>query len=292
MIATLLLAACCAPQHAEDPVKIELQAVIETAPATLYRMFTSSEGVEQIFPGATAAIDARVGGEYRVAFAPDSDPEGTGPGTAGCRILELVPDRRLVVQWNGPPAFPILRQDPLPTRVEIDLSPVAAAGAEDGSHTALTLRHLGFGSGAEWQGGYEFLLSSWKTTVELLQLRFAAQPTFATGPELEHPAQLLIARMPHGPAWEEDRRSFEQDRFMNHAAYVLHALARGALFMAGPLENETAGFVIFPHGDRVTATKFLEADPAVQAGVLRFELHEWSPTLPSAAKLEQLRSGQ
>lgn len=61
-------------------------------PATMVRWF-----VDPSFTDGRAEVDPRVGGHYRIFQV---DPEGAMTGGSESRILELVPNERIVLAWR------------------------------------------------------------------------------------------------------------------------------------------------------------------------------------------------
>jgi uncharacterized protein YndB with AHSA1/START domain len=102
-----------------------VERYINASPATVFSFFTSSERW-LLWQGVEATIEPEPGGVFRVNVS--------GDGFASGRILEVVPDRRLVFTWgweSGPLPVP-----PGSSRVEIELLP-------DGPGTRLRLTHTG-----------------------------------------------------------------------------------------------------------------------------------------------------
>ena len=107
-----------------ESLVIRLERRIEARPAAVYAYLTDSVKWAR-WQGASAEIEARVDGTFRMTMGNGSVAEG--------RFLELVPDRRVRFTWgwNGSPTVP-----PGSSTVEIDL-------VEDGSATLVTLTHRG-----------------------------------------------------------------------------------------------------------------------------------------------------
>jgi len=60
-----------------------------------------------------------------------------------------------------------------------------------------------------------------------------------------------------------------------HFAYLKKALADGKLFMAGRCENQPLGIAVIDVSDEAEAKAFLAADPAIQKGVFKGEVHPY-----------------
>ncbi len=141
-------------QSTDRTVRIEL--VLNRAPSEVYKLWTTEAGVTKWFAPA-ARVDPRVGGRYEIIFDPETDPDGSLRGTKGAKILELVPDKKLVFEWiafegqkrvgyGGPPVMPEPGRSSEKTRVEVVLEPIPG----DVNKTRIVLVHNGFRQGATW----------------------------------------------------------------------------------------------------------------------------------------------
>lgn len=97
---------------------------IEAPPSKVYRYLTESESWA-LWQGVEVSLDPHPGGVISMAMPGGQMAQG--------KLVELVPDRRVVFSWGwvGHPEVP-----PASTTVEIDL-------AAEGSGTVVTLTHRG-----------------------------------------------------------------------------------------------------------------------------------------------------
>jgi len=141
-------------QSTDRTIRIEL--VAGRPPSEVYKLWTTEAGVTKWFAPA-ARVDPRVGGRYEIIFDPATDPDGSVRGTKGAKILELVPDKKLVFEWiafegqeragyGGPPVMPEPERSREKTRVEVVFEPAPG----DVSKTRIVLVHNGFREGATW----------------------------------------------------------------------------------------------------------------------------------------------
>lgn len=155
---------------------VNLDTMIDAAPAEVYRLWTSPEGIKKFF-APEARVEVKIGGRYQVIFAPAKDPEGESHGTKGARILDLVPNHKLVFEWiafagddllgkNAPPYVPPAERNvtPLPTWVELSFEPVEGQP----NQTHLKLAHYGFRDGAKWEQSYQWFNRAWKGVLDQL----------------------------------------------------------------------------------------------------------------------------
>jgi len=71
----------------------------------------------------------------------------------------------------------------------------------------------------------------------------------------------------------------EIEAMSQHFSYLKRLLAEGTLFLAGPCTDAAFGIVIFDAGSLEEAQTITAADPAVVAGVVSVELHEFRISL-------------
>jgi uncharacterized protein YndB with AHSA1/START domain len=142
------------PQPPDRAFLIEL--VVSGTPSEVYKLWTTEAGLKKWF-GPDARVEARVGGRYEMIFDPATDPDGSVRGTKGARILELVPEKKLVFEWiafvaqehpgrAGPPYMPEPERSREKTQVEVSFEPSPANPGK----MRITLVHSGFRQGAKW----------------------------------------------------------------------------------------------------------------------------------------------
>ena len=64
-----------------------------------------------------------------------------------------------------------------------------------------------------------------------------------------------------------------------HFKYLQELLARGVLVLAGPCLDTAFGIAIYYADSEEEARKIMENDPAIKAGIMTCELHEFSIAL-------------
>ena len=88
----------------------------------------------------------------------------------------------------------------------------------------------------------------------------------------------IIARIHPGPAWLPGKTVFEQGPVMNeHLAFMRARFDDGSLRIGGPLATEESGLALFEAADLTAARNLVDQDPAAQADVLVYELHQLLP---------------
>jgi len=89
--------------------------------------------------------------------------------------------------------------------------------------------------------------------------------------------QFQMAILKKGPAWETTKVEERNATFQKHLANVIALLDSGKAIIAGPFNDETdlAGIFIFRAASTDEAKAWVDADPAVKAGLITAEMHPW-----------------
>lgn len=84
-----------------------------------------------------------------------------------------------------------------------------------------------------------------------------------------------------GPNWKAGVPAFEQAGLSAHVDYFRKHLDAGKLSLGGPFLDVTSGGMMIPEPgvSEAEITKFAAEDPAVQSGLLVFEVRPWLPAL-------------
>ncbi len=118
--------------------------------------WSTHEGLLTFF-GPDNHIELRIGGPFEIYFLLDQ-PYGMRGGE-GNIILSYIPRKMLSFTWNAPPDQAYVRNHEHKTWVVIHFDEV-----EDG--TEVTLEHLGWLDGAEWDTAYQYFDRAWTTVLD------------------------------------------------------------------------------------------------------------------------------
>lgn len=135
---------------------IEKSRVVNCPVNEVWFKWTTHEGLLTFF-GKDNKVDLRPGGPYEIYFLMDNPP-GT-KGGEGNTILSFVPEQMLSFTWNAPPKYPEVRNHEHRTWVVVTFTEVA-----DGK-TKVTLRHLGWLAGEQWDQTFQYFDSAWDTVL-------------------------------------------------------------------------------------------------------------------------------
>ena len=229
-----------------------------TAPiGDLYAAWTTGEGFTA-FTGAPAEIELKRGGKFEIQWAPEA-PEGER-GSEGCEIISYVPDRMVSFTWNAPPKFPELRKEH--THVVVEFDEVAPGLVR------VTLTHLGWGDGADWDEVYGYFTRAWVYVMDRLSERFGGRG------EAGRTGWVYFITEPSRPDLHETLTDAEKAAFSAHFVRLRDATREGRVVMAGPCTDMVGpGIVLFYAADEAAARKFMEEDPIIQSGMFKGEVH-------------------
>jgi uncharacterized protein YndB with AHSA1/START domain len=147
-----------------EPKVLRKQELVFAPVQKVWKAWTTREGIFGFFAPRVGQLDVRVGGGYELLFD-DEQPPGK-QGSEGCKILEVVPERRLSFTWNFPPHLSI--RDEL-TTTTVDLEPA-------GDKTRVTVTVTGWKEGKDWGEGYGYFERVWPVVLRRLQHYLTAGP--------------------------------------------------------------------------------------------------------------------
>lgn len=133
-------------------------------PATVFRDFTTAEGLKRSWSVAQAKVDFRVGGQIRTRYSKDGDLDD--PTSIVNTILAYEPDRMLAIKATAPQGSPPWLQKICETGWSVlRLEPIGP----DGRHTRLTLTGMGYGDGPEYDEAIRFFEHGNQWTLEQMK---------------------------------------------------------------------------------------------------------------------------
>ena len=150
--------------RAESPAVLRKEVVVAAPVADVWAAWSTSAGA-QTFLAPRVDIELTPGGRYEVWFAPDA-PAGQR-GAEGLHVLAYVPSEMFAFEWSAPPAFPEIRKQGASTFVVVQLARV------DARRTRVTLSHLGWGQGGDWDKVQAYFDKAWDVVLGRLVTRFA-----------------------------------------------------------------------------------------------------------------------
>lgn len=165
----IVLLVLASPAAAQERA-LNKEVVVAAPIAEVWKAWTTREGITSFF-APDAEIEARVGGAFHVHF----DPFGA-PGAKGAddmRYMALQAPTLLSFDWNAPPHLAQARQQR--TFVVVRLKDL------DGKSTRVSLHHVGWGEGGEWDQTYAYFDRAWGAVLGNLKKRFETGPVDWSG---------------------------------------------------------------------------------------------------------------
>ena len=165
----LVLASATVPLLAQQSTEtanaraVRVEGTVNAPVEQVWRVFTTSEGAEEFF-AQKANIGLAIGGPYEIQF----DPKDERSGTKGLKILSYAPEEMISFQWNAPPELPEVRNGG--TWVVVEMKAV------DAKRTHVTITHLGWKTGPQWDQAYVHFQSGWGELMARLEKRFTDGP--------------------------------------------------------------------------------------------------------------------
>jgi uncharacterized protein YndB with AHSA1/START domain len=164
LIAFSFLALNAAGQDKADRAineKITVKANIDD----VWKAWTTAEGIKTFF-APDAKVELRVDGPFEIYINPLA--EAGQKGADDMRILAFQDKKMLTFTWNAPPSLPEARKQ----RTVVIVRFISRGDAL----TDVTLQHVGWGEGGEWDKAFDYLTKAWPNVLKNLKKRFDDGP--------------------------------------------------------------------------------------------------------------------
>jgi uncharacterized protein YndB with AHSA1/START domain len=142
---------------------VRVEGIVNGPISEVWRVFTTSEGAEEFFAQKSNIVLA-IGGAYEIQF----DPNDERSGTKGLKVLSYAPEEMISFQWNAPSELPDVRNGG--TWVVVTMRAVGT------QLTDVTIEHLGWKSGPQWDQAYIHFRQGWSELMNRLERRFTTGP--------------------------------------------------------------------------------------------------------------------
>lgn len=154
-------------RYVSDPSERQLtkKVLITASSEEVWEAWTTEKGLST-FLTSSSKVELRFGGPYEIYFLLNA-PLGSR-GSEGCRVLSFLPFEMLSFEWNAPPHFGKLR--PVKTQV------VILMGSVSERETEVSLSHIGWGKGEDWDDLYGYFDKAWEKVLDNLKRRFGEGP--------------------------------------------------------------------------------------------------------------------
>jgi uncharacterized protein YndB with AHSA1/START domain len=129
---------------------------------TIWENWTTHQGLKTFF-GADNKIELMPNGAFEIYFLMNH-PNGQ-KGSEGCKVLSYLPKKYFSFSWNAPPQFEEARNSGQYTWVVIEFNSIS------NEQTELTLTHLGWPTGQNWNEVFVYFNKAWDFVLNNLSLR-------------------------------------------------------------------------------------------------------------------------
>lgn len=131
----------------------------------VWKAWTTTEGVKTFF-APDAKVELRVDGPFEIYINPLAEPGQKGADDM--RILAFQDKKMLTFTWNAPPSLPEARKQ----RTVVIVRFISRGDAL----TDVTLQHVGWGEGNEWDKAFDYFTKAWPSVLKNLKKRFDDGP--------------------------------------------------------------------------------------------------------------------
>ena len=135
------------------------QQLINAPVERVWWQWTTSDGLKTFF-GADNKMELDIGGPYEIYFSMDI-PEGKR-GSEGCKVLSFIPNKMISFSWNAPPEYPKIRNGGYNPWVVVEFD------QQGENATLVTLTHLGYKTGGNWDKVYDYFIPAWDAVMKWL----------------------------------------------------------------------------------------------------------------------------
>lgn len=257
------------PQYNLDKV-LKKEIVVNTSRSEVWQAFTTEEGARTFF-APDCKIELWIGGKYEIYFSPEK--EKGFRRTEGCKVLSFIPEKMLSVSWNAPPEFPEERNVSNPWIIlEFDeLTP---------DRTKVTLTHVGWGNGGNWNEIYNYFDKVWDIVFNSLKAKFSGGSVGRVQNDKENLfiyIYKLTEKYQDPEAWTTETEKIIED----HAQFLNDLGKEGVVIQAGrtlysPGNELLFGIIIVKAESLEEAKKLLDTDPSILRGVQEATVHPFS----------------
>lgn len=145
---------------------LTFEIIVDAPPEKAWSLWTTNEGVQSFFPGATNGtnIDLRPDGPYEFFFLPEN-PEGMR-GCDGCKILGWQEGKMLSFTWTNRPEHAVR---PYRTHVVLRFEEFAPG------QTRVIFEQDGWADGEDWRIAYDYFADGWTRVLEAFRAGFESE---------------------------------------------------------------------------------------------------------------------
>ncbi len=164
LLALYAILALVMPAHAEERAVNET-VTVKAGVDDVWKAWTTSEGIKSFF-APDGKVELRVDGPFQIYMNPYGEPGMKGADDM--RIIGFQDKKMLSFTWNAPPSLPEARKQRTVVIVRFQ--------SRGDQLTEVTLHHVGWGDGGEWDKAFDYFAKVWPGVLKNLQKRFEGGP--------------------------------------------------------------------------------------------------------------------
>ena len=161
MLTALLASTVTIAEERAIDEKITVKANVDD----VWKAWTTTEGIKTFF-APDAKVELRVDGPFEIYMNPFGAPGMKGADDM--RIIGFQENKMLSFTWNAPPSLPEARKQ----RSIVIVRLISRGDAL----TDVTIHHVGWGEGGEWDKAYDYFSKAWPNVLKNLKKRFDDGP--------------------------------------------------------------------------------------------------------------------
>jgi uncharacterized protein YndB with AHSA1/START domain len=165
IIAVIAMGASLALDVGAQERAINEKITVKAGVDDVWKAWTTSEGIKTFF-APDARVELRVDGPFQIYIDPLAEPGMKGADNM--RIIGFQEKKMLTFNWNAPPSLPEARRQ----RSVVIVRFVARGEAL----TDVSIHHVGWGEGGEWDKAFAYFSKSWPNVLKNLKKRFDDGP--------------------------------------------------------------------------------------------------------------------
>ena len=148
-----------------DERAIDEKITVKANVDEVWKAWTTTEGIKTFF-APDAKVELRVDGPFEIYMNPFA--AAGMKGADEMRIIGFQDKKMLSFTWNAPPSLPEARKQ----RTVVIVRFISRGDAL----TDVTLHHIGWGEGGEWDKAFDYFSKAWPSVLKNLKKRFDDGP--------------------------------------------------------------------------------------------------------------------
>lgn len=165
LLAAVAFLSACNPPAPSPERAIHEVITVKASVEEVWHAWTTTDGIKTFF-APDAEVELRVDGPFQIYMNPYAAPGMKGADEM--RIIGFQDEKMLSFTWNAPPSLPTARKQRTVVIVRLI--------ARGDSLTDVSIYHVGWGEGDEWDKAFDYFSKAWPNVLKNLKKRFDEGP--------------------------------------------------------------------------------------------------------------------